>query len=194
MVDPLTGLAGIGLIGVTLVGIGFLLRRESEEFYRDHKEDASSMRAMFQARFRQKFAEEVSSTVEKAAGGAGTVEMKVLKEKIAEAAVEPAHESGVGTLGELLEHRDNVWKTFNEARAQKSTAAGWIIWLGAVILASSLYFLVPNPDSNSLGIVVLLVAGLASYLIILNMVTAYNEHSKASARFFKYCEEELQNL
>jgi tetrahydromethanopterin S-methyltransferase subunit B len=192
--DPFAALAGLALVGATLMGIGFLLRREAEEFYTDNRRDAASMRALFQGRFQQLFAEKVTATVTTAAAGATTIQVKELKEKIADAALEPTQESWAKDLSESLASRDEVWTVFNDARKTKVTLGGWLIGLGVLLVVASLYFVTPDPFSAPQSFVFGLVIGIVAYLISLQAAGEYSKQSKASGKFYEYCEKELKTL
>jgi hypothetical protein len=191
--DLYAAVGAVALVGVSVMAIGFQLRREAEEFYRDHKQDATTIRAILNGRFHQKFAVEIATTIDQAAGGAD-LPTKELKEKIAKAALEPGHETGIGELAKLLESRDEVWSLFNKNRSKKSQAGGALILLGLLVTGLSVVAVWLNQEPFGITLIVGYGAVLLGVIFGARFVTNYSEHLEESEKFYEYCEKELVNL
>jgi hypothetical protein len=197
VLDPIvaySALAAFGLVGAAVLAVGFALRREAEQFFTENKEDAKAVRATLQGRFHQQFATEVNSAIAKAGQGATTVELNVLQDRIAKAALEPAQETGVGKLSDLLADRETAWGAFTEARDKKMDTSACLVGIGIVLIVSGLAFILPptllSADGGPLGVLL----GFVGVLLVVLAASRYSDHLKASKTFFDFCDRELKDL
>jgi hypothetical protein len=193
-VVSLSALGALGLVGAGILAVGFLLRREAEEFFTENKQDAKAVRAVFQGRFHQRFAEEVNLTIDRAAAGATTLELKHLKETIAKESLEPDHETGVGKLGTMLTDRDAVWGSFARARDKKIQIGGRVIGLGILLIVGGLAFLLPSDVIAADGPVIAVVLGFIGLLLMVDAASAFSDYTAATTKFYEYCDRELKEL
>jgi len=143
VLDSTAVLTVVALVALPLIAIGFQLRREAEEFYKDGKEDTKEMRAILQAQFHQQFTSEVCSTIDEAAGGR-PLSLTDLKKAIGDEALKPTHATKVEELGDLLERREHVLVTFKQAVSGRSNAGNGLIGVGLVVLSNALLTLIPD--------------------------------------------------
>lgn len=181
-------------MGAGILAVGFLLRREAEQFFTDNKEDAKAIRARYQGRFHQLLAEEINLAIDRAAADAASIELKVLKEKIATEALEPVHETGIGKVGAVLAERDAAQRAFTDARDEKFDLGGYVVGIGVVLILSGFYFTLPSGIQSGDGFVIALVLGIAAVILVMAAISSYSEHTAASKKFFELCDNELKDL
>jgi hypothetical protein len=186
--------AAFGLVGAAILGVGFLLRREAEQFFTENKDDAKAIRARFQGRFHQRFSEEVNRTIDRAAGDATSIELKVLKENIATEALQAEHETGISKVGAELSERDAALAAFTNSRDKKMEAGGSVIGIGIILILSAFYFILPADVQAADGVVMLILLGVFAISLVVFGVSAYSDHAAASKKFFEFCDRELRDL
>lgn len=189
-----SALGAFGLVGTAIIALGFLLRREAEEFFTENKDNAKAVRAVFQSRFHERFAVEVIRTIDTASVGTTTTDLKVLKETIAKESLKPEHETGVGDLGTLLTDRDAVWGQFGKARDKKMQAGARIIVVGVLLIVGGLVFLLPSDVLATDGVVMGLFLGFIAVLLVIDASSAYSDSATATSKFYEYCDRELKEL
>lgn len=189
-----SALGAFGLVGVAILAVGFLLRREAEEFFTENKEDAKAIRARYQGKFHQALAEEINLTIDRAAAGAASIDLKMLKEKIATEALQPEHETSIGKVGAILAERDAALQAFTKARDKKMDLGGSIIGLGIVSILGGLCFVLPSDVQSADGSVIGLILGIVAIFLTVFAFSSYGDYTTATKKFFELCDNELKNL